>query len=151
MHDLRGRFDRSRKCPWPAADKNTFISGVAGGCQSIYASRLLGASPAGSPSAQFAFTSWANDNQKMRRLLSPPNLIQKKLATAAATQVLRDGSKPAPKPLLAPHRRAQTWPSPPQTTAMRKGCAWMRDAQTQPGLPFKQPKMFTDVQRQLML
>lgn len=31
------------------------------------------------PSLQFAFTSWANDNQKMRQPLSWPNLIQKKL------------------------------------------------------------------------
>ena len=32
------------------------------GCQSIYASHVLGGSPAVIPSLQFAFTSWANDN-----------------------------------------------------------------------------------------
>lgn len=48
------------------------------GCQSIYASHLLAGLPAVIPSLQFAFTSWANDNWKMRQLLSWPNLIQKK-------------------------------------------------------------------------
>lgn len=50
------------------------------GCQSIFASHLLGGSPAVTPSLQFAFTSWANDNWEMRPLLSWPNLIQKKMS-----------------------------------------------------------------------
>lgn len=71
--------NESRKWPWAAVYKNTFITGMACWLSVNMCSHLLGGSPAVIPSLQFAFTSWANDNQKMRQLLSWPNLIQKKL------------------------------------------------------------------------
>jgi len=136
VRDLTAALDGSRKCPWTAIYENTFITERQAGCQSISASHLLGGSPAASPSLQFASTSWANDNQKIRQLLSPPNLIQKKSGDSwshpSVTGRFETVPKPSgssPKPLhdaatLPPQERlargppkpARPWTAPPKRT-----------------------------------
>lgn len=128
--------NESRKWPWAAVYKNTFITGMACWLSVNMCSHLLGGSPAVIPSLQFAFTSWANDNQKMRQLLSWPNLIQKKLDDSCTHPSVKGCFKNLSK--MHSHGPQQfrgvlqtELPRAPDVMAARKPCVWLSNP-TQP-------------------